>query len=115
MPIEITVRHDKANEVDRLYVEKRAAHLAKKLAKVDNVRVVLDRQRHLFEAEVIVEQKGKILAEAKEHSYTFTAAIDTAVARVLTQIRKAENKKEKAIIQAKKRIILKKVTNGTDA
>jgi ribosomal subunit interface protein len=113
MPIEITVRHDKANEVDRLYVEKRAAHLAKKLRKVDNVRVVLDRQRHLFEAEVIVEHKGKILAEAKEHSDTLTAAIDTAVARVLTQIRKAESKHEKAIVQQSKKRI-KTNTNGTN-
>ena len=104
MPIEITVRHDKANEADRQYAEKRAAHLAQKLRKVDNVRVVLDRQRHLFEAEFIVEEKGHILAEAKEHSFTSTAAIDTAVARVIKQIRKAENKRDKALVQQQKHV-----------
>jgi len=104
MPIEITVRHDKTNEVDRLYAEKRAAHLIDKLKKIDNVRVVLDRQRHLFEAEFIVEQNGHILAEAREHSDSLTAAIDTAVARIIKQIRKAENKHDKAIIQQKKHV-----------
>jgi len=104
MPIEITVRHDKTNEVNRLYAEKRAAHLIEKLKKVDNVRVVLDRQRHLFEAEFIVEEKGHILAEAKEHSTTLTAAIDTAVARIIKQIRKAENKHDKAIVHQQKHV-----------
>jgi ribosomal subunit interface protein len=102
MPIEITVRHDKANEFDRKYAEKRATQLSKKLKKVDNVRVVLDRQRHLCKAEVIVEQTGSILAEAKEHAETQMAAIDTAVARIVKQVRKAENKRDKAIIQQKK-------------
>jgi len=104
MPIEITVRHDKANEVDRLYAEKRAAHLVEKLKKVDNVRVVLDRQKHLFEAEVIVEEKGHILAEAKEHSDSLTAAIDIAVARIVKQVRKAANKRDKAIVQQQKHV-----------
>ena len=104
MPIEITVRHDKANEADRQYAEKRAEHLIEKLRKVDNVRVVLDRQRHLFEAEFIVESKGHILAEAKEHSATSTAAIDTAVARIIKQIRKTENKRDKAIVQQQKHV-----------
>ena len=104
MPIEITVRHDKTNEVGRQYAERRAEHLAEKLKQVDNVRVVLDRQRHLFEAEFIVEQKGHILAEAKEHSATLTAAIDTAVARIVKQIRKAENKRDKAVVQQKKHV-----------
>ncbi|MCL1919827.1 MAG: HPF/RaiA family ribosome-associated protein [Kiritimatiellaeota bacterium] len=104
MPIEITVRHEKANEADRQYAEKRAAHLIEKLKRVDNVRVVLDRQRHLFEAELIVEQKGHILAEAKEHAESSTAAIDTAVARVMKQVQKAKSKHDKAIVHQQKHV-----------
>jgi len=103
MPIEITVRRDNVDGgAGRKYAEKRATHLSRKLQKVDNVRVVLDRQRHLFEAEFIVEQKGQILAEAREHSDSIAAAIDTAVARIVKQIRKAESKREKAVIQQKR-------------
>jgi len=104
MPIEITMRHEKANESARQYAEKRAGHLQEKLKEIDNVRVVLDRQRHLFEAEFIAEQKGHILAEAKEHAETMTAAIDTAVARIVKQIRKAENKRGKAIVHQQKHV-----------
>ena len=104
MPIEITVRHDKANDFDRKYAEKRATHLARKLKKVDNVRVILDRQRHLAEAEIIVEQNGCILAEATQHAETAMAAIDTAMARIVKQIRKAESKREKAVIQQQKHV-----------
>jgi ribosome-associated translation inhibitor RaiA len=114
MPIEITVRHDKANEFDRKYAEKRATLLAKKLKKVDNVRVVLDRQRHLAKAEIIVEQQGCILADTREHAETAMAAIDTAVARIVKRIRKAENKHDKAIVQQSKKRIKTKQTNGTD-
>ena len=104
MPIEITVRHDKTNEGGRLYAEKRAEHLQEKLKQVDNVRVILDRQRHLFEAEFIVEQKGHILAEAKEHAATLTAAIDTSVARVIKQIQKAKGKHDKAVVHQQKHV-----------
>ena len=102
MPIEITVRHEKANDAERQYAERRGTHLIEKLGGVDNVRVVLDRQRHLAEAEFIVEQNGHILAEAREHASTTMAAIDIAVARIVKQIRKAENKHEKAILKQKK-------------
>ena len=106
MPIEVTFRHLNANEVLKTYAELRANRLMQEFPKVESVHVILDVQRHLYEAEFIVQQKGLTAVGAKEHAANARSVIDTAAARAEKQLRKTRCKKVSAHVRLTKR------TNG---
>jgi len=93
MPIEVTVRHLNAAPGLKEYAEKRAAKLVKQFPRVESVRVIVDVQRRLYEAEFVVQQKGLTAIGAKEHAANARAVIDTAAARAEKQLRKTIQKR----------------------
>jgi ribosomal subunit interface protein len=96
MSIEVNVRHEAEESTKKfaeLYAQQCAEQIVSKFNKVDNVHVVLDHQRHLFEAEFVAHIKGHTV-RAKEHAVNLRSAIDTAAARVIKQLRKITNKVE---------------------
>ncbi len=93
MPIEVTVRHLNAAPGLKEYAEKRAAKLVKQFPRVESVHVIVDVQRHLYEAEFVVQQKGLTAVGAKEHAANARAVIDTAAARAEKQLRKTIQKR----------------------
>jgi ribosomal subunit interface protein len=96
MSIEIHVRHEAEEATKKfaeIYAEQRAEQIIAKFNRVDNVHVVVDHQRHLFESEFVVHVKGHTV-RAKEHATNLRSAIDIATARVSKQLRKIANKVE---------------------
>jgi len=93
MSIEVTLRHNSANEGLKEYAEGRARKIILQFPKVDSVHVILDMQRHLFEAEFIVHQKGLTAVGVKEHAANPQAVIDTAAARAEKQLKKLHDKR----------------------
>lgn len=93
MSIEVTLRHTDDNEGIKNYAQSRAERIILQFPKVDSIHVVLDVQRHLYEAEFIVHQKGLTAIGAKEHSESFHSVIDTAAARAEKQLKKLHDKR----------------------
>ena len=93
MSIEVTLRHNLANEGLKRYAEARAEKILLQFPKVDSIHVVLDMQRHLFEAEFVVHQRGFTAVGAKEHAASPQAVIDTAAARAEKQLKKLHDKR----------------------
>ena len=96
MSIEVHVRHEAEESTKRyaeMYATQCAEQIESKFSKVDNVHVVVDHQRHMFESEFVVHVKGHTV-RAKEHATNLRSAIDTAAARVTKQLRKLANKVE---------------------
>ncbi len=93
MSIEVTLRHKTANEDLKDYAYSRAERIMMQFPKVDSVHVVLDMQRHLYEAEFVVHQKGLTAVGAKEHSDSFQSVIDIAAARAEKQLKKRHDKR----------------------
>lgn len=100
MAIEVTIRHLKMTAGIKEYAEARAMKLVEQFPRVENVHVVVDVQRHLYETEFIVQQKSVTAIGAKEHANTVRAAVDTAAARVEKQLRK----KRKKLVSAHTRV-----------
>jgi ribosomal subunit interface protein len=96
MSIEVHVRHETEGSTKKfaeVHAEQCAEQIIEKFNKVDNVHVVIDHQRFMYEAEFVVHVKGHTI-EAKEHAENLRSAIDTAAARVTKQLRKLSNKVE---------------------
>jgi len=96
MPIEVTLRHLNAAPGIKEYAETRASKLVEQFPRVESVHVVIDVQRHLYEAEFVVQQKGLTAVGAKEHADSARAVIDTAAARAEKQLRKTLSKRASA-------------------
>ena len=60
---------------------------------MESVHVIIDVQRHLYEAELVVQQKGLTAVGAKEHADSARAVINTAAARAEKQLRKTLSKR----------------------
>jgi ribosomal subunit interface protein len=99
MPIEVTIRHLNATQGLKEYAELRATKLMAAFPRVESVHVIVDVQRHLFEAEFVVQQKGLTAVGAKEHAASARAVIDTAAARAEKQLRKTSAKRVSAHIR----------------
>lgn len=90
--IEVTVRHIENIKGLKEYAEKRALRLAGAFPKAESVKAVIDNQRHLYEAEFVVQIKGQTAVGAKEAASNAASAIDTAAARAEKQLRKERSK-----------------------
>jgi ribosomal subunit interface protein len=103
MPIEVTIRHLNADGSLKAYAESRAEKLMAEFPKAESVHVIIDVQRHLYEAEFVVQQKGLTAVGAKEHAANARAVIDTAAARAEKQLRKTLSKRVSSHIRKTKR------------
>lgn len=103
MSIEVTTRHDKIGVGVKNYAEQRARKIKEQFPRVESVRVVIDMQRSLYEADVIVQQKGVTAVGAKEHADNARAVIDIAAARAEKQLRKTIKKRITSTVRNKTR------------
>jgi ribosomal subunit interface protein len=103
MSIEVTIRHLDTDETLKTYAAQRAERLLQEFPKVESVHVIIDVQRHLYEAEFVVQQKGLTAVGAKEHASNARAVIDTAAARAEKQLRKTLSKRVTAHVRKAKR------------
>lgn len=103
MSIEVTIRHLDTDESLKAYAESRAEKLIEQFPKVESVHVIIDVQRHLYEAEFVVQQKGLTAVGAKEHASNVRAVVDTAAARAEKQLRKTLSKRVTAHVRKAKR------------
>ena len=94
MAIEVTIRQQDAPPGIKRYAELRATKLVEEFPRIESVRVVVDMQRHMYEAQVVAQQKNLTAVGSKEFADNARAAIDTAVARVEKQLRKTIRKRK---------------------
>ncbi|MDD4101386.1 MAG: ribosome-associated translation inhibitor RaiA [Kiritimatiellae bacterium] len=104
MSIEVTIRHMNSNSGMKEYAEERANKLISQFPRVESVHVIIDVQRHLYEAEVIVQQKGLTAVGAKEHADSARAVIDIAAARAEKQLRKTLSKRVTTHLRKKNKV-----------
>ena len=93
MAIEITGRHVEVTESIREYARKRLDRVAREFPRVDTIHMILDVQRYLRIAEVIVHARRHIRLEAREESEDMYASIDTVVDKIVKQLRRTVDKK----------------------
>jgi ribosomal subunit interface protein len=92
MAIEVTTRHMQGLEDIRKYAVSRAEELAATFPACEYVHVVLDHEKHLFSAEVIIQAGHHVRIEAKEELDNMRAAIDIAVEKAGKQYRRLIDK-----------------------
>ena len=66
MPIEVTIRQQDAPPGIKRYAELRATKLVEEFPRIESVRVVVDMQRHMYEAQVVAQQKNLTAVGSKE-------------------------------------------------
>ena len=93
MAIEITGRHVDVTDSMRDYAEKRLSKLVEEFSKVDKVHVILDVQKYVHSAEVIVHMRRQISVEAKASSENMYASIDEVVDKAEKQLRRSIDKR----------------------
>lgn len=93
MAIEITGRHVDVTDSMRDYADKRLSKLVDEFQKVDKVHVILDVQKYVHSAEVIVHMRRQVQVEAKASSENMYASIDEVVDKVEKQLRRSMDKR----------------------
>lgn len=92
MAIEVTVRHQDASPGTKEYALARAKKIVERFPKLENVRVVIDKQRSLYSADIIAQMKGQTAVGGTEFAQNIRSAIDMSSARVENQLRKNRKK-----------------------
>lgn len=101
MNIHITVKNIELTDAIKSYVEKKVAKVKRYFDQVIDVNVVLDVQKNVHLAEVLVNAKGVFLKGA-EKSEDLYASIDLAVDKIDRQLVKYKSKlKDKKLIDKK--------------
>ena len=92
MPIEITARHLDIGDNLQQYAQSKAERLIEEFPKTEFVHIVLDRVRHLYLAQVVLQHKGPMRLESDDTREDMIAAIDKAVEKAERQLRKHREK-----------------------
>jgi putative sigma-54 modulation protein len=77
----------------RDYAQKRVSKLMAEFPRVDKVHVILDIQKYVNMAEVVIHASGHIRIEAKAQSENMYASIDETVDKVEKQLRRTIEKR----------------------
>ncbi len=94
MQISVTGRHLDITDAIRNHALDKIQHDFAPFTRIEHVRVILDIEKHRRRAEVIVQGKNHLHAEALEESDEMYASIDRAVEKVAKQLRRARDKKQ---------------------
>lgn len=88
MGIEITIRHQDTGKGLKQYAEKRVQKIVEKFPRLENIRVVIDSQRHLYKVEIAAQMKGQTAIGSEMQAENVRSAVDMAAARAENQLRK---------------------------
>lgn len=91
MQVHITGRHVEITEGIKQHVYDKVGRTLVDFPRVEDVRIVLDKQKLMNEAEVVVQGKN-IHVEAKAAEENLFSAIDEALVRTERQLRKLREK-----------------------
>ncbi len=91
MSVEVTTRHMDAPGAKE-HAQEKAESLMELFPRVEHVHVIHDKEKHRYEAEIVVQAKNHIRVEASESGDDMIAAIDVAADRAERQLRKLRDK-----------------------
>lgn len=92
MAVNITVRHKEVGRGMHEYAQQKADEIIASFPRVEHVHVIIDSEKHLAVAEVVVQAKNHIRVEASESTSQVRASIDKAFDKVEKQLRKLRDK-----------------------
>jgi len=93
MSIEVTTRHMQHGMEDiQEYAQSKAAEIVEAFPGCEHVHVILDHEKHLFKAEVVVQAGHHVRIEGTETLDNLRAAIDGAIDKVERQFRRLMDK-----------------------
>jgi putative sigma-54 modulation protein len=92
MDIQLTGRNVTVNEGLRDYVNDRMQPVLADYPRVESCHVILAHEKYRFTAEVVVQGRDKLRAEADETTDDLYASIDAAAIKIDKQLRKSREK-----------------------
>ncbi|OVE76244.1 ribosomal subunit interface protein [bacterium E08(2017)] len=92
MSIEVTVRHIEIEKEMHDYAREQAEELLESFPRVEYIHVIIDGEKHYQMAEVLVQGKNHLRAEASESTDSLKASLDKAFDKVEKQLRKSRDK-----------------------
>ena len=92
MPVEVTARRLEAGADLQAYAKRKGEEVMAAFPGVEHVHVILDHEKHRNIAEVVVQAKHHVRAEATETSDNIRLSIDVAMERVEKQLRRVHDK-----------------------
>lgn len=92
MDIQITGRNVAVNEALKDYVNGRLPPVLADFPRVESAHVILTHEKYRFTAQVTVQGRDKLREAAQETTTDMYAAIDAAVDKLDTQLRKSREK-----------------------
>jgi len=88
MPIEITARHVDVTQPLQNYARSKAEQIMELFPLVEHIHVILDSEKRARKAEVVVQAKTHVRAEAAESAENFGVAVDSAMEKIEKQLRR---------------------------
>ncbi|MFH1230681.1 MAG: ribosome-associated translation inhibitor RaiA [Planctomycetota bacterium] len=97
MNLKITVRHKKINDTIKQYLRSKLDVLVKYFDQIKHIEVILDHNKNLYSAEIIISIifSGKLIS--KTSHYDCVAAIDIIIKKIERQLSKLKGKIKKGI------------------
>jgi putative sigma-54 modulation protein len=92
MATEITIRHMDATDELKAHAQEKADRIAAEFPRVEYVHVIIDRQRHQYSAEIVVQAKNHIRIDAHEVADEVYASLDSAVDKAERRLRRRRDK-----------------------
>lgn len=92
MSVDVTARHMQVSEEQQRYARSKGEDLMTGFPRVEHVHWILDHEKHRFSAEVVVQAKNHVHAEASEEADDLVAAIDMACGKAEKQLRRLRDK-----------------------
>ncbi|MFH0888488.1 MAG: ribosome-associated translation inhibitor RaiA [Planctomycetota bacterium] len=95
MNLKITARHEKINNTIKQYLQSKLDVLGKYFDQIKHIEVILDHNKNLYSAEIIVSVLfgGKLIS--KMSHYDCVAAIDSIIKKIDKQLSKVKGKIKK--------------------
>lgn len=95
MDLKITARHEKINNTIKQYFQSKLDVLVKYFDQIKHIEVILDHNKNLYSAEIIVSVlfSGKLISKISH--YDCVAAIDIIIKKIEKQLSKLKGKIKK--------------------
>jgi putative sigma-54 modulation protein len=93
MDIQITGRGLTVSDAMKSYVDDRLQPVLADYPRVESCHVILEHEKYRFKAEIVVQGREKLRAEADETTDDLYASIDAATDKLDKQLRKLREKK----------------------